>query len=224
MTLKVEVWSDVACPWCYIGKRRLEAALARFTSADDVEVVWRSFELNPTAPAGYEGDYATRLAGKYRVDVAEAQAMIDRITAAGAGDGLDFHFERARPGNTFDAHRLLHLAGARGVQGALKERLLAATFTEGRGIGDPDVLISLAVDAGLEADEVRAVLEGDDYAEEVRADAAQASRYGITAVPFFVIDGTYGVSGAQPPEVLLNVLDQAWAASPTVDVGSARAD
>ena len=208
--VKVEIWSDVVCPWCYVGKRRFEAALARFEHGDDVEVVWRAFELDPSAPATRDGDYVERLASKYRVGVAEAQAMIDRMVAAGAAEGLDLRFDRARPANTFAAHRLLHLAIGRGVQDTLNERLLAATFTEGAAIGDVDVLAGLAVEAGLDADEVRAVLDGDAYSAEVRADERRAAALGITAVPFFVVDGTYGVPGAQPPDVLLAVLEQAW--------------
>jgi predicted DsbA family dithiol-disulfide isomerase len=208
--MQVEIWSDVVCPWCYVGKRRFETALSRFPDADRVDVVWRSFELNPAAPPTHEGDYVTRLAAKYRVGGPEAQAMIDRMTAAGTDEGLDLRFDRARPGNTFDAHRLLHLARDRGVQDALKERLLSATFTEGRAIGDTDVLVDLATEVGMDRAEAGATLDGDAYAEDVRADEAQAARYGITAVPFFVVDRTYGVAGAQPAEVLLGVLADAW--------------
>ena len=209
--MKVEIWSDVVCPWCYIGKRNFEAALAEFPHRDDVEVVWRSFELDPSAPAVREGDYAGRLASKYGVPVAEARAMIDRMTGAAASVGLAFRFDLARPGNTFDAHRLIHLGADRGVQDAVKERLLAATFAEGEPIGDRETLVRLAAEAGLDADEARSVLESDAYAKEVRADEAEAAAFGIGGVPFFVVERTYGVSGAQPPEVLRNVLDRAWA-------------
>ena len=211
--MKVEIWSDVVCPWCYVGKRRFESALARFEHRDDVEVVWRAFELDPSAPATREGPYGQRLAGKYRVSLTEAQAMIDRMVAAAAGDGVEMRFDIAKPGNTFAAHRLLHLALDRGVQDALAERLFAATFTEGRPVGDVDTLAELAAEAGLEADEARTVLQGDAYTAEVRADERRAAELGISSVPFFVIDGTYGVSGAQPPDVLLGVLEQVWAES-----------
>ncbi len=155
------------------------------------------------------------------MSVPDAQAMIDRMVAAGAADGLDLRFDRARPGNTFAAHRLLHLALERGVQDTMKERLLAATFTEGAAIGDPEVLEALAVEVGLGADEVRSVLEGDTYAAEVRNDERRAAALGITGVPFFVVDATYGVSGAQPPDVLLGMLEEAWAGShPLVAAGS----
>ena len=209
--MKVEIWSDVVCPWCYIGKRRFEQALAGFAHRDEVEVVWRAFELDSAAPAERTGGYAQNLAAKYGVPLEQAQQMIATMTAAAAQDGLDFHFETARPGNTFDAHRLLHLAAERGVQDAVKERLLRATFTEGEPIGDHDALVRLAAEAGLDADEARAVLACDRYAAEVRGDEAQARAYGIGGVPFFVVDGRYGVSGAQPAEALAQVLAQAWA-------------
>jgi predicted DsbA family dithiol-disulfide isomerase len=210
--MRVEIWSDVVCPWCYIGKRRFEAALAQFPARDQVEVVWRAFELDPAAPSSYEGQgtYAERLARKYGTGVPQAQQMIDNMTAAAAEDGLLFDFTIARTGNTFDAHRLLHLAGARGVQDAVKERLLRATFTEGEPIADSETLVRLAAAAGLDADEARAVLASGRYADEVRADERQAQAYGITGVPFFVVDGRYGVSGAQPAELLLQALQQAW--------------
>jgi predicted DsbA family dithiol-disulfide isomerase len=206
----VQVWSDIACPWCYVGKRRLEAALARLPSSS-VEVVWRAFELDPTAPRVQPAatSYADRLARKYGTSADEGQRMIDRMTAVAAADGLAFRFDRIRPGNTFDAHRLLHLAAERGVQGAVKERFLRAYMTEGEPIGDPDALARLAPEAGLDGDEVRRVLASDDYAAVVRADEAEAQRLGIHAVPFFVVAGRYGLSGAQPPDALEEVLRRA---------------
>jgi predicted DsbA family dithiol-disulfide isomerase len=209
--MKVEIWSDVVCPWCYIGKRRFEQALAGFPARDEVEVVWRAFELDPSAPSERTGDYAGHLAAKYGVPVTQAQSMIDTMTSTAAQDGLEFRFDLARPGGTFDAHRLLHLAAERGVQDAVKERLLRATFTEGEPIGDHDTLVRLVAEAGLDADEARGVLASDRYAAEVRGDEQQARAYGISGVPFFVVDGRYGVSGAQPAEVLGEVLAQAWA-------------
>ena len=209
--MKVEIWSDVVCPWCYIGKRRFEQALAGFPHRDEVEVVWRAFELDPSAPAERTGGYAEHLAGKYGVPLAQAQSMIDTMTATAAQDGLEFSFGTARPGSTFDAHRLLHLAAERGVQDAVKERLLRATFTDGEPIGDHDTLVRLVAEAGLDAEEARDVLASDRYAAEVRGDQRQARAYGITGVPFFVVDGRYGVSGAQPADALLEVLSRAWA-------------
>jgi predicted DsbA family dithiol-disulfide isomerase len=213
--MRVEIWSDVVCPWCYVGKRNFEAALARFDRRDDVEVTWRSFELDPAAPTVREGDYATHLARKYGMTLSQAQQMIETMTATGARAGAVLDFETARPGNTFDAHRLLHLARERGVQHALKERLLRATFAEGEPIGDREALLRLGVEAGLAADEAAAVLDGDAYAAEVRADEEQAMDFGISAVPFFVIDRTFGVPGAQSPDVLLQALQRAWEKSPT---------
>ena len=209
--MKVEIWSDVVCPWCYIGKRRFEQALAGFAHREEVEVVWRAFELDASAPKERTGGYAENLAAKYGVPLAQAQQMIDNMTSVAAQEGLDFHFDTARPGSTFDAHRLLHLAAERGVQDAVKERLLRATFTEGEPIGDAETLVRLVAEAGLDADEARDVLASDRYAAEVRGDEQQARAYGITGVPFFVVDGRYGVSGAQPAEALSQVLSQAWA-------------
>jgi len=216
--MRVEIWSDVVCPWCYIGKRRFEQALSAFAHRDEVEVVWRSFELDPGAPQERVGDYAEMLSAKYGFPVSQGQQMIDTMTASATQDGLDFHFETARVGNTFDAHRLLHLALDRGVQDAVKERLLRATFTEGEPIGDHEALVRLGVEAGLDADEARDVLTSDRYAAEVRGDEAQARAYGITGVPFFVVDGTYGVSGAQPAEAHAQVLATAWAQSRPVQL------
>lgn len=213
--LPVEIWSDIACPWCYVGKRRLEAALAKLPDPERVELVWRAFELDPSAPRVLPAEpYAERLARKYGTSVAEGQAMIDRMTSVAAADGLDFRFDRIRPGNTFDAHRLLHLARDRGVQPAVKERFLRAYLTEGEPIGDRDTLARLAAEAGLDAAEVRRVLEGEAYAHQVRADEEEAHRLGIHAVPFFVLNRRYGVSGAQPVELLQRALAQAWEERP----------
>jgi predicted DsbA family dithiol-disulfide isomerase len=212
VTLRVEIWSDVVCPWCYVGKRRFEAALARFAHRDEVELVWRSFELDVSAPpsSAEQGTYTQRLASKYGCALAEAAAMIDNMTVTAAGEGLDFRFDLARPGNTFDAHRLLHLALEHGVQDELKERLDAATFTEGSPVSDHAALRALATQVGLPGVEVGAVLSSDRYSGAVRADEAQARAYGISGVPFFVIGGRYGISGAQPPDALLQALERAW--------------
>jgi len=211
--LRVEVWSDVACPWCYVGKRRLEAAVARMPSPRDVEVVWRSFELDAKAPRVRRArtSYAERLAKKYRATLAQANAMIERMTSVAAAEGLTFRFDRVRPGSTFDAHRVLHLAKERGVQGAVKERLMRAYFAEGEALGDRKALVRLAGEAGLEPGEVRRVLAGGAYARAVRADEGEASQNGIHAVPFFGVAETYGLTGAQPVEVIHETLMQAWA-------------
>ena len=210
--MRVEIWSDVVCPWCYIGKRRFEAALARFRHARDVEVVWRSFELDPSSPALYAGTNVERLARKYGVALEQAQAMLDRMTSVAAGEGLRVRLDEARSGNTFDAHRLLHLAAEWGVRSNLKESLLAAYQAEGEAISDHDVLVARAVDVGLDEADVRHALAGDRYATDVRRDEAEARNLGVSGVPFFVIDRRYAVSGAEATDVLLDVLERAWSA------------
>ena len=209
--MQVEIWSDVVCPWCYVGKRRFERALAAFPHRDSVEVVWRSFELDPSAPAERVGPYAEHLASKYGTSVDRAQEMVDGMTATAAEDGLELRFDRARPGSTFDAHRLLHLAAEVGLQDAVKERLMRAVFTEGEPIGHPEALVRLVAEVGVDPERARAVLAEGTYGDAVRADEEQARRFGITGVPFFVVDRTYGVSGAQPVDVLRQVLERAWA-------------
>jgi predicted DsbA family dithiol-disulfide isomerase len=208
----VEIWSDIACPWCYVGKRRFETALAAFEHRDDVTVTWRSFELDPAAPREREVDGATHLAEKYGTSREQAHAMHQRMTDVAAGEGLEFRFDLARGGNTFDAHRLTHLAAAHGLQDAMKERLMRAYLTEGEPIGDPATLERLAIDAGLPEDEVRDLLAGDRYADEVREDERTAAQFGIHAVPFFVVDRALGASGAQPAEVFGELLRRGWEA------------
>lgn len=208
--MRIDVWSDVVCPWCYIGKRRLERALGDFEHADQVEVHWRSFELDPNAPSVRQGDPAQRLARKYGMSVEQARAANDRLTRLAAAEGLEYQLDTAQSGNSFDAHRLIHLAGSRGIQGQVKERLLAAYFTEGKAIGDPRVLEAEAEAAGLDRAEVRQVLAGDGFAEEVRADEAEAAEREITGVPFFLLGGRFGIPGAQEAETMLLALRRAW--------------
>lgn len=212
--MQVEIWSDVACPWCAVGKRRFEAAMQTFEHADAVQLRWRSFELDSSAPRDATGpdgsQYVDRLAAKYGTDPVTAQAMIDRMTDTAAGDGWRFRFDRIRPGNTFDAHRLLHLAADRGRQDQVKERFLAGYLEEGVPIGQPEALRELAVGAGLDDVEVAEVLSGERFADAVRADEREARALGISGVPFFVIDRRFGISGAQPATVLVQALVQAW--------------
>lgn len=210
--MDVEIWSDVVCPWCAVGKVRFERALAAFAHRDEVTVRWRSFELDRHAPASRDGDYAAMLAAKYRTTTDQAQAMIDRMVEQGAAEGLDFRFDIVRPGNTFDAHRVLHLAADHGLQHDVKNRFLDAYHSQGEEVGDHEVLARLAGEAGMDPEAVRSMLATDEYAEAVRADEEQAVEYGISGVPFFVFDRRIGVSGAQPTEVLLQALEQAWAA------------
>jgi len=224
--MRIEVWSDVVCPWCYIGKRHLESALESFDHKDDVEVVYRSFELDPSAPEVPVETTVESLAKKFGTDVPGARELMARADGVAASVGLEFRHADALHARTVDAHRLLHLALDEGRQPELKEALLAAYFTRGESMGDHDVLRKVAVDAGLDPGRVDDVLAGDDYADAVRADIEQARAYGATGVPFFVVEQKYGVSGAQPTEVFSQLLDRAWTEShPAVQlVGGPDAD
>jgi predicted DsbA family dithiol-disulfide isomerase len=208
--MKVEIWSDIVCPWCYIGKRRFEAALGRFEHGEEVDVVWRSFELDPAAPPQRERPATEHLAHKYGMSIEQAEASQRRLTDLAKAEGLEYHLDRTAGGNSFDAHRMLHLAAASGHQDALKERLLRAYFTEGEAIGRRDVLERLAAEAGLEPGEVSEALADGRFGEEVRADEHRARLLGINGVPFFAIDERYGISGAQSAELILSALEQAW--------------
>jgi len=208
--LRIDVWSDIACPWCYVGKRRLERALQEFPH--EVDVVWHSFELDPSAPKEHDKSLsrAERIAKKYGISTAQAVLNGQRLCDTARGEGLAFDFEHIRSGNTFDAHRLVHLGRQRGVQDRVKERLLKAYLEEGELMSDHATLARLAVEAGLDENEAIDVLASDQYADEVRADEAQARELGIDGVPCFVLDERFAVSGAQSPQVLLSALHQAW--------------
>lgn len=209
--MQIEIWSDVVCPWCAVGKAHLDTALQGFSQAEEVEIRWRSFELDPGAPAVREGTYVEQLARKYLTSDEQATAMIAQMTGAAAAAGVEFHLDRARPGNSFDAHRVVQLAADRGRQHEMKTRLLRAYVCEGALIGDHETLVGLATEVGLAPDEVRAVLGSEEYAEAVRADEQLACDREITAVPTFVIDGRFVVPGAQQPDVLLQALERARA-------------
>jgi len=211
--MKIEIWSDIACPWCYIGKRRFEQALELFPHRDALEIIWRSFELDTTAPARQTTPTVELLATKYRMSIEKAQSMMDSMTATGAIDGVEFRFDRSISGNTFDAHRLIHFAATVGQRAAMVERLFAAYFTDGEAMGDHDTLVRLASDIGLDATAVRDMLSSTAYASDVRSDEARAQQFGITGVPFFAIDERYGISGAQPAVAIVDTLTQAWNAS-----------
>ena len=206
----VEVWSDLVCPWCYLGKRRLEAALERFPHADRVDVVWRSFELEPDAPRQAESRRALLLS-RYGITAEQAAERDAQMTALAADAGLEYRPDLAQLGNTFDAHRVLHAARAAGLQGQAKERLLRGYFTEGRKLTDADTLVELAAEAGLDAEVARTALADGSFAEEVREDEREAAAIGITGVPFFVLNRRSAVSGAQPSELLLQALQRTWA-------------
>jgi predicted DsbA family dithiol-disulfide isomerase len=202
--MKVEIWSDVVCPWCYIGKRRFESALARFDH--EVEVEWKSFELDPSAPVR-RGPTLEHLARKYGMSLDDARRSHERMTALAAAEGLEYHLDETQGGNTFDAHRLLQLAKERGLGDQMKERLMLAYFTETEPIGERAVLARIGEELGLA--DAGEVLESDAYGDAVRRDEHEARLLGISAVPFFVVDRYYGIEGAQPPEAILETLTRA---------------
>lgn len=216
--LTVEIWSDVQCPWCYIGKRRFETALA--DSGEQVAITYRSFELAPDTPVDYDGTPADYLSDRKGISREQASEMMAHVTGLAAQEGLAYDFDHVHQTNTVLAHELLHLARERGVQAELKERLLAAYFEQGRHVGRVEELVDLGTDVGLDADEIRASLADHRYLPAVKADVAQAGAYGIRGVPFYVIDGALGVSGAQSPETFVAALAQARAAR---DAASASA-
>jgi len=210
-SVRIEVWSDVVCPWCYLGKRRMESAIANFEHADEVAVLWRSFELNPDAPRKEDMSVEEILSRKYGMSREEVREMNARITALAEAEGLEYRLDRARGANSFDAHRMIHLAAEHGIQGVMKERLMRAHFTESAAIGDPEELVRMAVEVGIEEGEARNVVQSDRFAKEVGQDEADAAALGISGVPFFVIDGTWGISGAQTTDVFAKALDEMWA-------------
>jgi len=211
ITMEVEIWSDVVCPWCYLGKRRFEQALASFEHRDKVQVTYRSFQLDPGAPPGVTTPTVEVLAEKYSMSAAQAEQAQRQMEQRAAEDGLTFRMSGLRTGNTRDAHRLLQLAKAAGRQEELMERLQRAYFTEQDSIFDDDSLTRLAVEAGLDPDDVADVLASDRYADHVDTDQAMARAIGATGVPLFVIDRRYGISGAQPAATITGVLERAWA-------------
>ncbi|MFJ5778451.1 DsbA family oxidoreductase [Streptomyces sp. NPDC093094] len=211
--MRVEIWSDIACPWCYVGKARFEKALAAFPHRDRVEVVHRSFELDPGRARDEAGPVIPMLAQKYGISEAQAQAAEDNLGVQAAAEGLDYLTRDRDHGNTFDMHRLLHFAKEQGRQDELIQLLYRANFAEERSVftEGEERLVGLAVEAGLDADAARAVLaDPDAYADDVRADEREAAQLGATGVPFFVLDRKYGVSGAQPADVFTQALTQAW--------------
>jgi len=206
--MEIDIWSDVACPWCYLGKRRFERAVTQFEH--EVTVTYHAFELYPDAPASVAGDHTAHLARKLGTSVEQATQMHDAMTAMGAAEGVPYDFTRVRTANTFDAHRVIRLALDHGLQLEMKERLMRAYFAEGALVSDHATLRGLAVEVGLPGESVDALLAGDDLAAAVREDEATASAIGIRGVPFFVANRKVGVSGAQEPGVLLEFLQEAW--------------
>jgi predicted DsbA family dithiol-disulfide isomerase len=207
--MRVDIWSDVICPWCYVGKARFEKALDSFAHRDEVEVVYHAFELDPSSPRGQRESNLAMLSRKFGKSPDEALAMDGQVGSLARAEGLSF--ESGRPvGNTFDIHRVIHLGLDRGVQHALLGSVNTAYFGQARDVFDRDVLIEVAADAGLDAAEVGKVFDGDAYADEVRKDELQARQIGINGVPFFVLDMALGASGAQPTELFTSALNQAW--------------
>jgi predicted DsbA family dithiol-disulfide isomerase len=208
--MRIDIWSDIVCPWCYVGKRRFESALTRFEHRDDVHVVHRSFQLNPAAPRDGTSSRREMLMRKYRLSPEQVVEMDARMTQTAAADGLEYHLEGTLTGNTLDAHQLVHLGQVRGVQDAVVDRLYRAYFTEQRSIFDHASLVDLAGDAGLDREDAAAALRENRFAEAVETDNELAHRLGATGVPFFVIDERYGISGAQAQDVFLDVLEKAY--------------
>jgi len=212
--ISIDIWSDIACPWCYIGKRNLEAGLAATASDDDapkVNITFHSFELSPDTPVDFHGDEVDFLAGHKGMPREQVTEMLDNVTNVAKNAGLEYRFDLLQHTNTVKAHELLHHAKAEGLQHEMEERLMSAYFTEGKHVGRVDDLVELAAEVGLDADATRDALNAEKYLPDVRQDQAQARAYGIQGVPFFVVDGQYGISGAQPPEAFANVLRDLWA-------------
>ncbi|MCQ4087997.1 DsbA family oxidoreductase [Saccharibacillus sp. JS10] len=216
--MKIEVWSDYVCPFCYIGKRRLEHALERFPNKDQVEVVYKSFELDPNSAVHHEGDINDMLAKKYGMSREEAVAANNNVIQAARSVGLNYDFDRMKYTNTFDAHRLAHFASEKGLPAPLTERLMEAYFTEGAFLGDHEELAKIAEEVGLNREEVLEVLKSDAYSQQVRDDENEAMQLGVRGVPFFVLDGKFAVSGAQPDSVFDQALEKAWGERPALTV------
>ena len=207
--MKIEIWSDIACPFCYIGKRKFEQALEGFAHKDDVQVAWRSFQLDPDMDNVPGKSIHEVLAAKKGISVAQAKSMGSQVSEIASAVGLTFNMDKTVPANTFDAHRLTHLAAKYDLEDAAEERLFRAYFTEGKNIQDRETLVQLGVEIGLDEQDVRNTLGSDNYAYEVRTEGYEAQQIGVRGVPFFVIDRKYAVSGAQPSEVFLQALQKA---------------
>ena len=208
--MKIEIWSDIACPWCYIGKRRFEDALDGFAYNDVVDVEWRSFQLDPSLPDHFDGTETEYLSQMKGMPAAQVRQMFDHVTQQAAGVGLNYDFDSIVVANSFTAHRFLHFAKTHGLMSEAKEALLSGHFEKGRDIGDIEYLAEVGQEIGLDPDEVRRVLATDEFTDEVQSDISEARSLGANGVPFFVIDRKYGISGAQPAEVFTQALETAW--------------
>lgn len=223
--MKIEIWSDIACPWCYIGKVRFENALAQYEHADEVQVVWRSYQLQPNAPKENAPSTVEHLMQNYGRPRDAVLEMMRNVTEVAAGEGIEYHLDRAVASNTVDAHRLTKLGEAKGVGKAVMERVMQAYQSEGANVADAETLVRLGVEAGLSEADVRAMLAGDDFLDEFHADQQRGRAFGVSGVPFFVIDEEHGVSGAQPTEFFLSALQQLGPQKPKLKmVGSASGD
>ena len=209
--MKVEIWSDIVCPFCYIGKRKFEKALKDFEHKDKIEIVWRSFQLDPEAKPVPGQSVHQYLAKRKGVSPAEGKQMNDYMAGIAREEGLHYDFDKAIVTNTMDAHRLSHLALKQGKQNEMEERLFAAYYTEGQDLGNRDTLVKLAGEMGMDQEEARKMLESDQYIQEVQQDQYEAQQVGARGVPFFVFNNRYAVSGAQPPEVFLQTMQRTWA-------------
>ncbi|MDI2033378.1 hypothetical protein PJL15_00474 [Paenarthrobacter nitroguajacolicus] len=223
--MKIEIWSDVACPWCYIGKRRLETALAQFPHRDSVDIQWKSYQLDPSVPEHYDGTELDYLSKRKGMAPEQVKQMFAHVTETAKGEGLDYHFDKVVVANSFTAHRLIHLAGTHDKQDVAKEKLLSDHFEHGKDIGSREYLTELGAALELPASEVQELFTTDKFTEEVNLDINEARAIGVTGVPFFVIDRKYGISGAQPAELFSQALNQAWQeANPLIPVGASDAE
>ncbi|WP_404288954.1 DsbA family protein [Glutamicibacter arilaitensis] len=209
--VRVDIWSDIACPWCFIGKRRFEKGVEQFEFSENVDVFWHAYQLDPTLPEHYDGDEVQYLSQVKGMDPQQVKGMLAHVTEQAAGEGLNYDFDALRPANSFTALRLLEHAKTEGKANEMKETLLSAHFERGLDTGERQVLAQLAAEVGLDEAAVQGTLDSQTYTEEVNADIEQARQLGISGVPFFVIDGKYGISGAQPAEAFANALAQAHA-------------
>lgn len=219
--MKIEIWSDVACPWCYIGKRRFETALAAFPHRDSVQVTWRSYQLDPSLPDHYDGTTVEYLSTRKGMAPAQVAGMFAHVAEQAKAEGLNYSFDDVVVANSFTSHRLIHLAAAHGLQDAAKERLLSDHFEHGKDIGSQDYLTSLGLDLGIGAAALDELFCTDKYADAVRLDFEEGRSLGIAGVPFFVIDRKFGLSGAQPAETFSIALEQAWQESRPLEMVSA---
>ncbi len=208
--MKVEIWSDIMCPFCYMGKRKFELALAEFEHKDKIEIIWKSFQLHPELKKSTPTDIEELIAGKKGIDTNQAKHINEQVAQAGRQVGLNFNFDKVLAINTFDAHRFLHFAKANGKTNEAEEVMFSAYYTDGKNVGDFNVLVELGKELGLDTNALKTALGNESYADEVRADIYEAQQLGIRGVPFFVFDRKYAVSGAQEPQTFLQTLVKSY--------------